>query len=196
MKTVLYIALEETASTLSTQIANANSNISSLQSAFDTAQSKIDALETWKAEADNSIIDLYNSIEARYVGWVTQGMSLAASTTWITIPGLQLNFSLDTEMTVTVRAFGTVRILGEAGAGFRFVIDGNLYGDQSWSERVVRSVGVGASTWVSKFWYIERNITLPAGDHGVRVDIRADCNNQVFQDSYPYTQAMLKVEAR
>jgi hypothetical protein len=94
--------------------------------------------------------------------------SVLESTTWTTIPGLSINFTLAKGSLVQAIGDGVQRTLDDnptttCHAGYRFVVDGTPKGDAAYGQRIHVSTG---ADW-HQTWSIADFGTLAAGAHTI-----------------------------
>jgi hypothetical protein len=103
---------------------------------------------------------------------VTRTGAIAPNTsTWTTIPGLSVTFSLAHSSLVQFTGNGTQRTTDSNAStfchvGYRYVVDGDARGDAMWGQRI--QVNNGAYEWHS-IWTVIDSAVLGAGSHTVAV---------------------------
>lgn len=130
----------------------------------------------------------------------------ATGQTWVDVPGATLTFSLPTTKTVNLRAYGSVggSTTGTdktyTHCGFRFVVDGTVYGHPSWGDQIVgvNKSSAGAPGWWTA-WYIERDLdSMATGSHTAKLQITGWLDSTVgcTLSTGEFSAARLRIEAR
>ncbi len=127
-----------------------------------------------------------------YLASATQtgnGTTVSAST-WYDVPGAIAGFNLPRTMVVHMRAYGTANSTGGTHCGMRFNVDGTPYGDASWGDVIYFPNG----GWMA--WTMEREVSLAAGSHQVRVQMIANFANGCLTYPDSYSAARLRISGR
>jgi hypothetical protein len=138
-----------------------------------------------------------------FVGTAKQSAALqTVGGNWQDIPGTSLSFKLSQDMTVDMRAMGSLSVVSgttyaSAHCGIRFVIDGTPTSTAGFGDVIV---GVSAATTNTAWWTpwsTERHMDLKAGQHTISLQQTGwnGTDSGCSSDGNDYDAAKLTVEA-
>lgn len=104
---------------------------------------------------------------ANRTGGVILNVTSPTSSTWVSVPGLSLTFTLPRAATIIMTVNGEIRAASNiAHVGMRFVVDGTGGGDATWGTHIHMADNTAGNNWWSTFTDVE-NTTLTAGTHTI-----------------------------